>query len=117
MALDIRIEDRTQYVRVSVTGTPTMAQMLELVDELARRSGSMRADRVLIDLRGVATLFGFMQQSSIGVRVAAKLPHLKIASVVPHHRRTGVSERAARNEGGQLQVFTEEEAAVRWLLD
>jgi hypothetical protein len=106
-----------RYIRVAVTGLPTVKDMLQVVDQIAAHIAGSPAAKVLIDLRGVQTLFGFTEQFTMGTRVAELLRRAKVASVVPVYRRTGVSQKAAQHQGARLQVFTEDAEAVAWLME
>lgn len=116
MAFDVAIQREAHHMRVSVTGTPAIGQMLSLIHLLGVESEGWDQDRVLVDLRSVRTPFSEMEQFRIGVEAAASLSHMaKIASVVPAGRVTRISERAARRNGTNVVVFDDEAAALAWL--
>lgn len=113
MEWQVTFRDEPNYLLVGVSGLPTLDEMLQVVDQIALRIPGR--GRVLIDLRGVRTMFGFTQQFSMGTRVAQALASARVASLVPSPRRTGVSQKAANHQGARLQVFTEEAEAIAWL--
>ncbi len=116
MRFDLAIDHDTRYVRVAVTGQPSIGQLLSLIHLLGVESETWEADRVLVDLRGVETPFSRHDQFRIGEEAAASLSHMeKIASLVPPERVTRVSEKAARRNGANVSVFDDEAAALAWL--
>lgn len=117
MDFDVAIDPDAHYIRVTVTGTPELGQLLSTIHLLGVESETWPQDRVLVDLRGVATPFSEPEQFRIGQEAAASMAHLsRIASLVPPERVTRVSERAARRNGVNVRVFDDERAAVAWLL-
>ena len=87
-----------------------------MIHLLGVESESWQDDRVLVDLRRVATVFTRYEQYRIGEETAASLSHLeKIASLVPTERITRVSEKTARRMGTNLCVFDDLECALAWL--
>jgi hypothetical protein len=116
MSFDLAIGRTARFVRVTVTGVPDIAELLSLIHLLGVESETWKDDRVLVDLRGVATPFSREEQFRIGEEAAASLSHMeKIASVVPPERVTRVSEKAARRMGANVCVFDDEDAAIAWL--
>jgi hypothetical protein len=113
--MDISIQEAEGFMRVRASGRPSAEEMIALIHDLGRRSGAWKHDKLLIDLRGVDSLFGFSQQSSMGLTVAEALSLVKVASLVPVHRRTGVSQKTSDQHGGHLRVFIDEGSAVQWL--
>ena len=116
MDYDVVITRERAFARVTITGNPTVGELLALIHLLGVESETWGDDRVLVDLRGVATPFSKPEQYRIGEDAAACLSHMeKIASVVPAERVTRVSEKAARRMGANVMVFDDEEAAAAWL--
>lgn len=117
MSFEIAIAKNERYVRVTVTGEPAIGELLSMIHLLGVESETWQDDRVLVDLRSVATEFSRHEQFRIGEETAASLSHMeKIASVVPTERITRVSEKTARRMGANLCVFDDEKDAVGWLL-
>lgn len=115
---DLAIEQHAQFIRVAVTGHPSIGQLLSLIHLLGVESETWQADRVLVDLRGVDTEFSRHDQYRIGEEAAASLSHMgKIASLVPPERITRVSEKAARRSGANVSVFDDPAAALAWLAE
>jgi hypothetical protein len=118
MSFDIAIERHARHVRVTVTGRPTIGQMLSLIHLLGVESETWEQQAVLVDLRPVQTPFSREDQFRIGEEAAASLSHMdRIASVVPPDRITRISERAARRNGVNVCVFDDEQQALAWLCE
>jgi hypothetical protein len=116
MSFDLAVVDEGSYTRVTITGRPSLDEMLTLVHVLGLESGRWRPDCVLVDLRGVATEFSRAQQARIGEAAASSLGHLRrIASLVPPERVTRVSERTAQRSGANVLVFDAQAQALAWL--
>jgi SpoIIAA-like len=116
MDFDLAIDDAPQFMRVTVTGAPTLGQLLSMIHLLGVESETWQKDRVLVDLRRVVTPFDRTEQFRIGEEAAASLSHMdRIASLVPPERVTRVSEKAARRNGTNVRVFDREQEAVDWL--
>lgn len=103
------------FARVTITGQPVIHQFVCLVHFIAADSRTWTHRNLLVDLRGVSTLVSFTDQFTMGEEAARQLPDLRIASLVPEHRLTRVSEKAAHHSGGQVRVFTSETEALAWL--
>ena len=117
MGFDVAIDREAHHTRVTITGAPSIGQLLSLIHLVGVESEGWASDRVLVDLRGVGTLFSEQEQARIGEEAAASLNHMsRIASVVPPQRLTRISERAARRDGTNVCVFDDERAALAWLL-
>lgn len=117
-SFDLAIQREPQYIRVAVTGEPSIGQLLSLIHLLGVESETWEETKVLVDLRAVDTVFTREQQYRIGEDAAASLSHMdKIASLVPAERITRLSEKAAKRNGVNVCVFDNEPAALAWLLD
>ncbi len=104
------------HVHLEVEGDSSLGELLRMVDDTYEASQSWRARRLLLDLRQVPPPDP-VGQALVGDHLAARLGHLKIASLVEPRNLTGHSERAAVRAGGHLKAFADEEAATRWLLN
>lgn len=117
MSLSFDVEHREGYATVRMQGEPTLGQFLSLIQLLGVETGTWAARRVLFDLRGIRTLTSFTDHYAIGEETARQLAHLhRIASVVDPDMITRASEKTARRSGVNLTVFTDERAALTWLL-
>lgn len=116
MSFDVAIDREAHHIRVTVTGSPAIGELLSLIHLVGVESEAWDEDRALMDLRGVETAFTELEQFRIGEEAAASLSHMvRIASVVPTGRITRISERAARRNGANVCVFDDEAAALAWL--
>jgi hypothetical protein len=116
MPPDITYSRLPGYARFDVKGAASIDEMVSLVGVLAERTRHEGDTRVLVDLRGVDTVFKFTDHFHLGEEVARQLRHLeKLASVVPADRITHTSEKVAARQGFPLQVFTDIDEAAAWL--
>lgn len=116
MSFDVAITQHRDYTRVLVTGNPSIEELLSLVHLLGVESGGWETELAVVNLRGVQQLYTEEEQRRLGHEAACSLAHMrKIASVVPSDRVTRISEKAARRNGTNVQVFSDEKEAVRWL--
>jgi hypothetical protein len=116
MDFDLVIDEVQHFVRVKVSGSPTLGQLLSMIHLLGVESETWQEHKVLFDLRGVATPFDHAEQFRVGEEAAASLSHMdRIASVVLPERVTRVSEKAAQRNGTNVRVFDDEAAAIAWL--
>lgn len=116
MSFDVALVDTAHFMRVAVSGRPSLEELLSMIHLLGVESETWQEDRVLVDLRGVATPFTRPEQFRIGEEAAASLLHMeRIASLVLPERVTRVSEKAAQRNGANVRVFDDEAAAVAWL--
>jgi hypothetical protein len=116
MDFDVVIDKKARYVRVAVTGSPSIGQLLSLIHLLGVESETWTQSAALVDMRGIDTKFTEREQFRIGEEAACSLNHLdKIASVVPRERITRISQKAARRNGTNVFVFDREEEAVAWV--
>jgi hypothetical protein len=118
MNFDVLIDQKARYVRIALTGSPSIGQMLSMIHLLGVESETWEQHATLVDLRGVSTEYTQQEQFRIGEEAASSLSHMdRIASVVPQARITRISERAARRNGTNVCVFGDEAQAVAWLLE
>lgn len=117
MTFEVAVVDKGSHTRVTVSGHPSIGQLLSLVHVLGLESAEWERDAVLVDLRGVLTEFSRGEQARIGEEAAASLGHIsRIASLVRPEKVTRVSERAAQRSGTNVCVFDNEGEALAWLL-
>ena len=117
MSLGFSVEHRERYAVVRVQGEPTLGQFLSFLHLIGVETAGWPVKRVLFDLRDVRTLTSFTEHYAVGEEAARQLAHLhRVASVVPGDRITRASEKTAQRSGLNLVVFTDEGAAIEWLL-
>jgi hypothetical protein len=118
MNFDVAIDRTQRYVRVTLSGAPSIGQLLSLVHLLGVESASWEQDAVLVDLRGLTTPLSAQEQFRFGADAAASLRHItRIASVLPADCITPVSERDATGEDGKVHWFDSEQDAIAWLCE
>lgn len=113
---EVTIAQHARFTRVTVTGTPTMEQMLVLVRVIGETSDRWGKDAILFDTSRCGTAFTRAEQFRLGEEAAACLGHLgKMAALVAAERYTGMTEQGARRSGANGRVFTSREEALGWL--
>ena len=117
MALSYTVAHREGHAVVRVEGEPTLDEFLGFVHALAQESSAWPHKRMLVDMRGVRSLKTFTEHYAVGEAAARLLKHMRrVASLVPADRITRASEKTAQRSGLDLVVFTDEGAALAWLL-
>lgn len=117
MSLRFDVEHRDSYSVVTVEGEPSLGQFLSFLHLMGVETAGWANQRVMFDLRGVHTLTSFTEHYAVGEEAARQLSHLnRVASLVEPHRITHASEKTARRSGMNLTVFTDEDAAIAWLM-
>jgi hypothetical protein len=113
---EVSIAHHARFTRITVTGHPTMEQMLVVVRVIGETCDRWGKDAILFDATRCETDFSRGEQFRIGEEAAACLGHLgKMAALVAIERFTGVTEQGARRSGANARVFTSREEAVAWL--
>ena len=118
MGLRFSVQDNADPVRAAIEGDGDADEFIGLLRELGGRSVGWPSARLLVDLRGVQTLYSFTDQLRIGEAVGVNFRHLrKHAAVVRPDRITRVGEKAAQHQGTRVRVFASEHEALAWLDD
>ena len=118
MNMETTVEHNPAYALVRAAGSPTLDEMLAVIEAIGLESQAWPQGAVLVDLRQVATLASFTEQYRLGELAVRAFSHLsKLASLVPPERITRTSEKVARQEGLNLKVFTSEAEAIGWLTE
>ena len=116
--MESTVEHNPAYALVRVAGSPTISQILALIESVGVESQAWPQGAVLVDLREVTSLASFTEQYRLGEVAVWAFAHLsKLASLVPPERITRTSENVARQEGLNLRVFTSEAEAIGWLTE
>ena len=117
MGLSYNVVHRDRHSIVRAEGEPTLGEFLAFLQDLADESAGWANKRLLVDLRGVRSLTTPTEHYAVGEAAARLLKHMhRVASVVPPDRITRASEKTAQRSGLNLVVFTDEGAALAWLL-
>ncbi|MGV3571662.1 MAG: STAS/SEC14 domain-containing protein [Ramlibacter sp.] len=113
---EVAVASHARFTRITVTGQPTMEQMLSIVRVIGETSSHWESDAVLFDTRSLKTVFTPGEQFRLGEEAAACLGHMrKIAALVAPQVYTGMTEKAAQRSGANGRVFTVKEDALAWL--
>ncbi|RYF41395.1 MAG: hypothetical protein EOO25_10015 [Comamonadaceae bacterium] len=116
--MQFEIARRPDFVDVTVTGPIPVQPLLHLIQRLGDFTRESGDTRLMFDLLGMEGEVPFTGQLQTGEQVVLSMAHLqRIASVVPRDRLTRTSEKVARAQGVQLQIFVSRPAALEWLLD
>ncbi len=104
-------------VRARIAGEGGVDEFVAALRRLGAQSVGWKSSLLLVDLRGVETVYSFTDQLTIGKAVGVNFRHLRRhAAIVRPERITRVGEKAAQHEGSQVQVFASEAEALQWLL-
>lgn len=115
--MQFEIVRTSRFVRVTVQGPADVVSMVRMLRAVATQTREQGDRLVMLDLMQVQESMDATAHFVLGEQVAALLAHLqRLASVVPAHRMTRTSERAARAHGIELRVFNGEGPALDWLL-
>ena len=118
MAFEIAVNKRRTYVRVTISGSPSLEAFLSMLHLIGVESEEWNADAVLFDLRGVRTKFEPHEHAEIGLQVATSMIHIqRVAALVRPHRYTQAGERVGRRNGLDVRMFVDEATALVWLKD
>ncbi len=104
------------FVRMTVSGPYTRARFGRLIQRVADEAGSRGIPRTLVDLTAVPLSLSTMDRYEIGVAAGRLLLGIKVAVIATRAVVDHFAETVARNRGAVVGVFTEEAAALKWLL-
>jgi hypothetical protein len=105
------------FVRITVSGPSTGARLRRLLERVVAEIESRGMARVLIDGREVPPPIPTTDKYDIGVAVARALDaRTKLAVLGRPVNIDHFFETVARNRGANVGVFTEEKAALEWLV-
>jgi hypothetical protein len=104
------------FVRITVSGPFTRARFGRLVQRIVAEAGSRGETRVLVDLQAVPMNLSTMDRYEMGVAAGRLLVGVKVVVIATRAVVDHFAETVARNRGAVVGVFTEEAAALKWLL-
>jgi hypothetical protein len=117
MSLSFTSETREGYVKVVLTGQWDLMDILRMIGVVRAETAASHRNRVLVDVRDVDGAMPDDERFWVGKQAALALgPEIKLAVIGRPERINRVTEMAATERGGQLQVFPTEEDAVAWLM-
>lgn len=110
---EILVEHRDRYQVARVMGELPIELFISTLHILGIESDGESS--MLIDLRGLSTVYSAADLVRVGQEIALSFIHMKrLALLVAPRRVTRISERAARRTGMNMCVFKEEEDATGW---
>ncbi len=105
------------YLRVTLGGPGIPGGLLRLLERIVAETKSRDIWLVFLDMRAVRVPVGTFEKYQVGielVRVADR--RMRLAGVGRPELVDHFFETVARNRGGAVAVFTEESAALHWLI-
>jgi hypothetical protein len=106
-----------RYLRLTLDGPSVQGGLLRLLERIVAETKSRDIWEVLVDAVAIRTPLGTYEKYQVGielVRIADRRMRLAVVGrpeLVDHFFET-----VARNRGGAVAVFTEEPAALHWLM-
>jgi hypothetical protein len=114
---EITVTTEGRYLRVTLGGPSLHGGLLRLLERIVAETKSREIWQVLVDLMAVQTPPGTFEKYQVGielVRIADR--RMRLAAVGRSELFDHFFETVARNRGGAVAVFTDEPAALRWLM-
>jgi hypothetical protein len=113
----ITVTEADGFLRLTLRGPGTRANLLATVRRIIAETQSRNIWKVLLDATGGSSLVGAFDKFEIGVELArAADRRLRLAVVARAEVVDHFFETVARNRGGAVRVFTDEAAALLWLM-
>jgi hypothetical protein len=114
---EITVTQGDGFLRLTVYGPGTRANMLATLQRMIAETKSHNIWRVLLDATQGRSLISAFDKFEIGVQLAGSVDRRMILAVVARAEAVDhFFETVARNRGGAVRVFTDEAAALQWLL-
>jgi hypothetical protein len=104
-----------RFLRVTALGAYGLQLTKNLFDRVAADANQYEANRVLIDMRGVAGRVTTMDRYEMGVHAASRFK-IRVALVGRSDMIDHFGETVAINRGVKGRVFIDEAEALSWLL-
>jgi hypothetical protein len=105
------------YLRLTLGGPAMRGSLLRLLERIFAEIQARDIWRVLVDLTAVSIPVGTFEKYQLGTEFArAADRRLTMAVVARSELVDHFFETVARNRGGAVAVFTEESAALHWLI-
>ena len=117
-AIDLRFEDRQDYLVVTSSGNWQIDAIKDVIDTIRSESEKRGNNRVLWDLRDIREPPTDLDRHTAGKYLASVWRGtLKVAVVCREEDITKLTENAAVNRGAQFFVTGDEQRALHWLLE
>jgi len=114
---EIAVTKADGFLRVALRGPRTRANLLDTLQRVIAETRSQNTWRVLLDVTHGRSPLGAFDKYEIGVQLAGTADRRMILAVVARAEEVDhFFETVARNRGGAVRVFTDEGAALQWLL-
>jgi len=111
------VADGPGFVRITVSGPSTGARLHRLLQRIVVETKSRRMSRVLVDVREVPAPIPTADKYDIGVATAQALSgRIKLAVVASPANVDQFFATIARSGGTMVLEFTDETAAMAWLM-
>jgi hypothetical protein len=105
------------FILITVSGPYTWTRVDALLKRIAAESVSRANPRVLLDATAVPVELSMIDKYTMGAMVAVRLGGgVKVALLGSPVTIDGFGETVARNRGANVGVFTDEAAALEWLV-
>src|SRR5277367_1393506 len=114
---EITVTTDEGYLRVTLGGPAIPGGLLRLLERIVAETKSRDIWLVLVDMMAVEAPVGTFEKYQVGielVRVADR--RMRLAAVGRPALVDHFFETVARNRGGAVAVFTDESAALHWLI-
>jgi hypothetical protein len=114
---EITVATEGGYLRVTLCGPAMQGVLLRLLERVIAETKERDIWRVLVDLMAVQKPVGVLEKYQLGTEFARVADRrLTVAVVARAELVDHFFETVARNRGGAVTVFTEEPAALHWLM-
>lgn len=114
---DVMVITEGPYLRVTLRGPALRGGLLQVLERVFAETQSHNVWRVLVDLMSVPTPVGTFEKYQLGTEFARRADRrLTVAVLARTELVDHFFETVARNRGGAVAVFTEESAALHWLV-
>ena len=119
--MEFSFVDDDRFVWARLSGQWTLDKMEFLLEAILEECGRRNQEDVLIDFTGVGNeKLSFFERVRMGLgilRLKGKLGKVAVAGPSQLIDREKIGERLARNRGLNLLVFSDLDAAQRWLVE
>jgi hypothetical protein len=106
------------YLAATASGEWTEANILKFIADIRRESDLAGQFRILLDLRGMHRPDNEMIRYLTGIHVAKTFDsRYRLSAIGVSDNVNHFAENVAANRGTRIRAFTDERAAVDWLLE
>jgi hypothetical protein len=113
---DIKVTKDSGFLRVTIRGPATRTNLFRVLERIRVETKLEDTWRVLVDATGLPPP-GTVEKYELGIEFARTADRRMTMAVVGRPEAVDhFFETVARNRGGSVRVFTDETAALHWLL-